>query len=145
MGEFLKNLPEIFESLSHYSMPFTAICAYMAYMIKPVRCKIIKIIKKISRSDEISVHIEEINAKIDMLLEYDEEKEKQMNLHEQIHLSALKNRITNLYFKYINSDHLPAFEKQNLAEQYGLYKKIGGNGYLDVLYEVLIAKRTERK
>ena len=141
MREFLDGLLAILENMSHYTVPFMTVCACMAYIIKPVRCRIARAIKKISRSEEISAHIGKINIKIDMLLEHDRDGKEKMNLHEKIHLSALKSRITNLYFKYITLEYMPSFEKENLVEQYDLYKKLGGNGYLDILYGQLMAKR----
>ena len=134
MQEFFTGLLTVLNYMSDYTAPFMAVCAFLSYVIKPVRCRIVKAVKKISNSEEIS-------AKIDTLLASEHKISEQLKVHDKIHLSALKNRITNLYFKYINSDCLPSFEKQNLAEHYELYKKLGGNGYVDTLYEALMRKR----
>jgi hypothetical protein len=141
MPEFFIGLLNTLRTLSNYTVPFMAICAFLAYVIKPVRSRISKAVKKISNTEEIKMDIEEIKVKFDMLLKNDNERAEQLKIHESVHLSALKNRIVNLYFKYINSEYLPSFEKQNLVEQYELYKKLGGNSYFDTLYATLMKKR----
>jgi hypothetical protein len=132
--EFLSGLLSVIRNLSDYTVPITAVCAFLAFIIKPVRNRIIGGVRKISRSEEIS-------KKIDALLLCERQISEQIEVHEAIHLALMKDRIVNLYFKYINSQYLPSFEKQNLVEQYALYKKLGGNGYLDTLYGSLMNKR----
>ena len=135
MQQFLEGLLTILRGAANYTVPFMAICTFLVFVIKPIRVSVHNLFKKIANTDEI-------HKKIDALLSHDAAEVAQLRLHEAIHLSSLKNRITNVYYKYIDSDNIPIYEKQNLAEQYRLYKELGGNGFLDSLYEELMEKKS---
>jgi hypothetical protein len=51
----------------------------------------------------------------------------------------LRSNINHMYFKYEASQKIPIFEKENLIKMYGSYKTIGGNSYIDHLYEIMMS------
>lgn len=56
--------------------------------------------------------------------------------------AALRSTITNIYFKYKDEDSIPYYEKENLDKLYHAYHGIGGNSFVEELYNTLIKKET---
>lgn len=55
--------------------------------------------------------------------------------------AALRSTITNIYFKYKDQDTIPYYEKENLDKLYHAYRGIGGNSFVEDLYNTLSKKQ----
>lgn len=159
------NLLQVLKDISSYTIPFMAIIACLGYVIKPIRSSIITWINKKVGTSEQNKEIEklkikhdqdianilqrqddrfnQINDKLDFLIKENQNNENRMNLYDQIHIVTLRNRIVNIYYKYLEDEYLPSFEKKLLMEHYNLYKNesLKGNGYIDEMYKFLMSKK----
>lgn len=47
----------------------------------------------------------------------------------------LRSQIVRIYYRNLDSKHLRQFEYENLVACYKAYKKLGGNSFIDHIYE----------
>lgn len=47
----------------------------------------------------------------------------------------LRSQITGIYYVYKELNEVPEYVRQNMTYMYEQYKKMGGNSYIDVIYE----------
>jgi len=88
---------------------------------------------------------EKVNEKLDFLIEENKADAERTELYNKIHICTLRNRIVNIYFKYLDEEYIKSFEKQLLIEHYELYKSkvLNGNGYIDEIYKTLMDKKVK--
>lgn len=46
----------------------------------------------------------------------------------------LRNSITTIYFKYCKESEMPEYEYENLERLYNQYKNLGGNSFVDKIW-----------
>lgn len=46
----------------------------------------------------------------------------------------LRNSITTIYYKYVKDCEMPEYEYENLERLYKQYKKLGGNSFVDKVW-----------
>jgi predicted cupin superfamily sugar epimerase len=49
--------------------------------------------------------------------------------------SLLRNDITAIYYRYLDTESLPAYEKENLVELYSSYTELKGNHYIEQIFK----------
>lgn len=127
-------MTEFFETLKNIAGVcgwIMGICVFVVYIFKPLKNKYIAWTNKTVGTEEQNIALKSIEEKLDIIIKKQEKDEERLNCHEQIHLCTLKNRITNIYYKYIDAEKLPDYEKMNLIEQYKLYHFLNGNSFID--------------
>lgn len=50
------------------------------------------------------------------------------------HLTLLKTEITNLFFQFWGKGRPPDYARKSMVSLYEIYKKLGGNSYIDELF-----------
>lgn len=63
--------------------------------------------------------------------EADNEKKDQIDATK----SLLRNEITHIYYKNVLREEIRAYEYENVAYLYSSYKGLGGNSYVDKIWE----------
>lgn len=56
----------------------------------------------------------------------------------------LRNNITNIYYKYAKDGEMPEYEYENLERLYNQYKKLGGNSFVDKIWNEIQGWRIYR-
>lgn len=100
------------------------IIGFSTFLIKPIRNGFVTWIKKIVGGS--SEDIDEIKQLLKEHIEHDKDKNEAM-------LALLRDNITKTYHRYLNTDGLPSFERENICKQYESYKALGGNSYITLI------------
>lgn len=80
----------------------------------------------------------EVTKKLDTILDAYNRQHEIIGILTEAELNAIRNRITNMFYKYKDAYKIPSYEKKNLIEHYALYKKMHGNSYVDEIYKQLM-------
>lgn len=127
----MNELLETIKILGAASGSMITICSLLMLFLKPTREWVVKNIKK---------HMEDDKFK-SMMLDMNESLTKHIcdgELQNEALLSMLRCNITQSYYKYINSDGIPSYERENLIKQFDIYTNMGGNSYVTLLYNELL-------
>lgn len=46
----------------------------------------------------------------------------------------LRDRITSIYYQYLETKHLKNHQFENIVKLYTQYKKLGGNSFVDIIF-----------
>ena len=63
----------------------------------------------------------------------------------------LRSEILHIYYKHLDDGEIPQFRRQNVDYLYKAYKELGGNSFIDDVYEeirdwkIISSKSTERR
>lgn len=110
-------------------------------IFRPTRNLLANIINKWTGTNDQNNKLQTIEEKIDALISNNTSSNEIIKIHSEIHLTTIENRITNLYYKYLDEEFIPEFESSLLIKQYELYHKLGGNGKMTKMYEDLMKKK----
>lgn len=127
---------DILKALSTLSMiasSITAIIACLLLISKPLRNYLLNKMIKQTEDKEQKEMIRNIHK---TLIDHIEKN----SLQNEALMSLLRTNITNTYYKYINCESVPMYVKENLVKEYCIYHQFNGNGFIDVIYEELMAK-----
>lgn len=137
------------------------IIAFGAFLWTPCRKKLVSLLIK-------ALRVEEINAKLDRHMADDESKkdmyehlntemhklecemerfietdEEANRIYKEAHLVEIRDEIIKIYYEFINKGYIPMYDKENLVKRYELYEKLGGNSFVHDIFNDLMALPTE--
>ncbi len=138
--------------MAYFGFGITA-ASFLTVVIKPLRSRFVGWLRtsvgaerQNSIIEQIKTALDEqsgsINKRLEKIFNENKLQNRLIEIHTEAHLCTIRNRITNIYYRYYEAEKIPSFEMKNLIEHYELYKKLGGNSYIDRLYEKLICKET---
>lgn len=128
---------------------FTAIIALCALFIKPIRKKFISWIKKESGTVEIDKIVSELADDIKEIKEKLDKQEEQLKDHietskqgsrlaRESDLFELRQHINEIYLHYFPLKRMPIEVRENLIKGFEIYKKMGGNSYIEKIVNELL-------
>ena len=104
-------------------------------LCKPLRNKIAGWIRKTSHMEETRAAVDEVRAMMQQLMAAEESKQAMLRLFKESQLSLLRDSITDLYFKYLPKKEVPTYERKDMVKLFESYRKLGGNSYVQTIYE----------
>ncbi len=104
-------------------------------LCKPLRKKIAGWIRKTSHMEETRAAVDEVRAMMQQLMATEESKQAMLQLFKESQLSLLRDSITDLYFKYLPKKEVPTYERKDMVNLFESYRKLGGNSYVQTIYE----------
>ena len=104
-------------------------------LCKPLRNKIAGWIRKTSHMEETRAAVDEVRAMMQQLMATEESKQAMLQLFKESQLSLLRDSITDLYFKYLPKKEVPTYERKDMVKLFESYRKLGGNSYVQTIYE----------
>lgn len=134
----------------------TTISVFVLAIIKPIRKKLKDMLLKTFSIDEFKnsiaetnkeiIHLKERQEKRDeqienlmrMFEEHVEESKKQRDIDRECDLFQLRDIINKVYNKYMPLGYIPSIVRENLIKGFEIYKKKGGNSYIEqIVHELL--------
>jgi hypothetical protein len=100
---------------------FILLATFLTVVIKPLRVGFINWLRKKTGSNESETQLKEVKDTVDKLV--------------GANRSMLRNAITAIYYRYLDSESLPAYEKENLVELYTSYSELKGNHYIEQIFK----------
>ena len=64
-----------------------------------------------------------------------ENSEQEKSYHTEATRSLLRNEITHIYYKNLFNCEIRSYEYENVSYLYNSYKNLGGNSYIDKIWE----------
>ena len=61
----------------------------------------------------------------------------EIELGREANICLVRDRITHIYFKNLKNKTIKSYELENLTKLYALYTKLGGNSYVQTIYETI--------
>lgn len=113
------------------------IFGFIIMICKPLRNKIKTWVKRVAVAEDEKV-LEKIDEKIDKVVDGVTKTETRIDLLCEVDREQLKNFIKNVYYKYLPKKTLPIHEKHAVISQYGYYKKLGGNHFIEEIYNEMM-------
>lgn len=101
---------------------------FLSAVVKPIRQRIIGWIRKKTCADQNERQIQCLTAQFTELKD-------SLALSAAANCATLRHHITNIYFRYLDSETLPAYEKENLIGLYEAYCALKGNHYVEEIYK----------
>lgn len=98
---------------------------FLTVVIKPIRVAVINWIRKKTGSNESECQLKELKDIVNSLV--------------GANRSMLRNDITAIYYRYLDAESLPAYEKENLVELHESYAALKGNHYIEEIYRDMLA------
>lgn len=142
-------LTEIIKNLGAVAGSITSIIAFITFLIKPVRNKLICYIKKELGYNETNESIKKLNNEVKVLYDkirstdvklegYIQLQKKRNDLNDEAQLYNLRQHINEVYIRYMQLGKIPVEVRENLVKGYNVYKKLGGNSYIERVVEELL-------
>jgi hypothetical protein len=133
--------------IAQYAAFITTIIGAIIAVCKPVRNWIFKPIRRYKelkkRKYDMYVSVLDNQKQIKRIVKTLNSIDDRLNNAEKDNVCTLRNIITQIYYRYVNEDSIPVYEKENLTHLYKRYKADDGNSYVDKIYGELMDKETE--
>lgn len=147
------NLIEILKLFASVVSSLVIIGGFIISIFKPIRkrladwivrtsgmptCddKIDKLIISVNSLDSaLNKHIKESNIERNETLRELTEVNKKLDLSFENQKNTCRNMITDMYYKYGKYGEMPRYKHELLIKTYTNYKAIGGNSYIDEIYD----------
>lgn len=147
----MNDILEFIEKSAGFATSTIALVAFISMLITPVRNKLIEWINKQVGTGKQNEQIEElrkmivdnnakINEKIDGIIEDNKKQNEKIELLQQGEIASIGSRIIDTYYKYKGLDNVDGFIIKNISHDYQIYKKMGGNSFVDDAYNHLKEK-----
>lgn len=112
--------------------------------IKPFREKFIEWAELKSNTCELEDKIDKISDLLKSHIENDDVKMRIIEMQSEATLCILRDRITTMYYTYMEIGSIPAYVRENLVRLYGSYHAMHGNSYVDIIYEEMLELPIEK-
>lgn len=99
-----------------------------------LRTKLGNWLGRISGTGSLRGEISEIRLLLKEHVGQDETKKKELELQKEVDRCVLRDLITNIYYKYLDEKKIPIYELEDAAALHELYRKRGGNSYVQHIY-----------
>lgn len=122
---------ELFKDIATVVGCLSACIGLATIVCKPLRKGIVTYIRSKAGSSKTEEQISNIHALLTEHISADSDKRQRMIADRNAILCLLRNSITQIYYAYLPTKKIPAYEHKNivyLAESYGL---CGGNSYIE--------------
>ena len=117
------------------------ILSLLTVLVKPIRDKVLGIIRNKKEKEELIESIDEIKKLLEeQKLQNKQQQEEILKINDAL-TSTIRNTILNIYLSKLNSETITAFEMENLEHLYSDYKKMGGNSFVENCMENLRNKK----
>ena len=117
------------------------ILSLLTVLVKPIRDKVLGIIRNKKEKEELIESIEEIKKLLEeQKLQNNHQQEEILKINDAL-TSTIRNTILNIYLTKLNSETITAFEMENLEHLYSDYKRMGGNSFVENCMENLRNKK----
>ncbi len=93
-----------------------------------------KLKKRLFRGDETEGEIRAIRRLLEEHIKQDAALRDELSLQKEVDLCVLRDLITGIYFRRAKEKRIHAYELEDAAALHELYRKRGGNSYVDALY-----------
>lgn len=136
----MKFFDALFSTLGGAASSILSVVACIALFSKPIRNKFGQYIAKMTlkevegRTEEIVRDFKENNG---LLLKQLSEQNRFNELQIEALRSLLRNTITYIYYSNESNKTLRSYEAKTLAKHCEIYFKLGGNGFVKQLYEIM--------
>lgn len=127
MIEIIKNIGIVLAATIQFATFFTI-------FFKPMRRKLVKWLRKVTDADAY----EEIKHMLQEIRESNKERDKQIKCLIKAETCGLRDRITDMYAKYMIEGSIPQKRREELIKDYDMYKEMGGNSYIDTIYPEML-------
>ncbi|WP_027399236.1 hypothetical protein [Anaerovorax odorimutans] len=138
----------ILENIATFAGYISGIFGCILIFIKPFRKWFLEFIRHKIKETEQEKMILEIHNSLVEHIKQDEKTRKELKiineLQNQALLGILRNNITKVYYKYLESDSIPIYERENLIKQHNIYSNIGGNSYIDTICKEMLKKAAKQ-
>lgn len=132
---------ESFEGLVTIANTIIVFATCLTIFIKPLRKGIVKCVMGASREATQEQHLENLNCSMQNNTAKLETIGADVYENKEVSKTILRNSIVHLYYKYIGSDGMPYYERENLISLYEAYHEIlDGNSFATNCYEELLKK-----
>lgn len=125
MQDFFSNFMTTFDNIGSIASVLLTLGAFWTAFSKRPREKLKQLTIAVSK---------EANADV---RERQKEISEELKKSKEIDLALLRNAITSIYFKYLDTKKIPHYENENLHSLYSQYEKLGGNSYVKTLVETM--------
>ena len=109
-----EQIGAVLKDVSQYIGWITVIITAVIAISKRARKKLVGVIRKNSSTDEIEKKISDISKSIDKMLEFDKEIAESNKQNEEVLRAILRDSITRMYYKNVESKSLKLYEKEDL-------------------------------
>ena len=109
---------------------FVTLGVIICTTIPNIRKKIIEGFLEDQKVDNIEKEVREVK---EILKEQSVERKtlrEELELSKETDICLVRDRITHIYFKNLKTKTIKAYELENLTKLFSLYKKLGGNSYV---------------
>ncbi len=93
-----------------------------------------KLKKKLFHGDEMEGEVRAIRLLLEEHMKQDASLREELALQKEVDLCVLRDLITGIYFRRAKERKIHAYELEDASSLHDLYRKRGGNSYVDALY-----------
>lgn len=108
------------------------ISTFLGAIVKPIRVKFIGWIRKKTCAEDNEKQLTILNEQVVSLQE-------SAKLSATANCSMLRHHITDIYYRYLDEQQIPAYEKENLIGLFDAYCALKGNHYVEeIVREIML-------
>ena len=137
----METFKDIAVILGCITSTITVITLVMAAIPK-FRKKVADWIRGKSGSSNIEKDIAQVKYMLEKHMADDMSKKEGIALQKEAMKCMLRDTITHIYYKRVNSGEIPVYEMEDLVHLYESYKALGGNSYVKNLYDQMTKEWT---
>lgn len=93
-----------------------------------------KLKKRLFHGDEIEGEVRAIRLLLEEHMKQDAALREELSLQKEVDLCVLRDLITGIYFRRAKEKRIHTYELEDASALHELYRKRGGNSYVDALY-----------
>ena len=93
-----------------------------------------KLKKRLLRGEEMEREVRAIRRLLEEHMSQDADLREELSLQKEVDLCVLRDLITGIYFRRAKEKRIHVYELEDVSALHELYRKRGGNSYVNTLY-----------
>lgn len=128
--ELLKNISSILGAA-------TGVVTVVMTIFKPLRKRFVDWVVCNTGSANMAKQISGIEQMLKEHISQDAQKAEDMKLLKEAELCTLRTNILRIYYKYLSTGEIPAYEFEALSKDYHSYHNLHGNTFVDDIWAIM--------
>lgn len=129
---------DFISTLGNIAAAFNATLIVLVAVFKPLRKAFIAWVQKQAGSTQTQADIKEIKEAVSSCVIADQKRDDILRDQTKALKCILRGKLTDAHDKYTRIGSIPQKRREEAVEDYTMYKAMGGNSYIDVIYPELL-------
>lgn len=124
----------LWERISFFLSLSLAVATLLTVALPSLRRKGKKLLRHWCGFDLLEKELSGVRTLLEQHVMTDRERRAETELQRQVDACILRDLITNIYYKHLKERTIPLYELEDLSSLHDLYRKRGGNSYVEHIF-----------